>query len=305
MDSENAHSRLGRAWALSARQHGVVARRQLLELGLHPQGIAHRIARGRLHPTAWRGVYAVGRPQLTRRGLLMAAVLTGGPDAVLSHGSAAELWEIRPPCTTKVEISVPNGRRCRRAGLVEHRRPRLAADDMAIRHEIPVTAPILTLLDLATCLARDELETAIAAADALDLVDWGALRRAVDERPGERGTAIVRELLDRRTFAVTDSHLERMFLPIARQAGLPPPLTQQWVNGFRVDFYWPELGLVAETDGLRYHRTPQQQSVDRRRDQVHAAAGLTTLRFTHAQIRFEARHVRDTLASVARRLAAG
>jgi len=47
----------------------------------------------------------------------------------------------------------------------------------------------------------------------------------------------------------------------------------------------PELGLVVETDGLRYHRTPAQQARDRRRDQLHTAAGLTTLRFTHAQVR--------------------
>ena len=76
------------------------------------------------------------------------------------------------------------------------------------------------------------------------------------------------------------------------------------VNGFRADFFWPELGLVVETDGLRYHRTPAQQARDRRRDQVHTAAGLTTLRFTHAQIRFEAAEVREVLLQVAARLAA-
>jgi very-short-patch-repair endonuclease len=168
-----------------------------------------------------------------------------------------------------------------------------------------VTVPVPTLLDLATCLAPNELEAAIATADALDLANPGQLRKAVDARPGQRGTAILRDLLDRRTFAVTDSQLERMFLPLARQAGLPPPLTQQWVNGFRVDVHWPDLGLVVETDGLRYHRTPQQQGLDRRRDQVHAAAGLTCLRFTHAQVKFEARHVRDTLSRVARRLEEG
>jgi very-short-patch-repair endonuclease len=70
-----------------------------------------------------------------------------------------------------------------------------------------------------------------------------------------------------------------------------------------VDFHWPDLGLVVETDGLRYHRTAAQQTRDRLRDQAHAAAGLTTLRFTHAQVRYEPEHVRATLAKVARRLA--
>ena len=78
--------------------------------------------------------------------------------------------------------------------------------------------------------------------------------------------------------------------------------TGRWVSGAKTDFYWPDLGLVVETDGLRYHRTPSQQAEDRRRDQVHAAAaGLTPLRFTRAQVVFEPAHVRATLAAVARR----
>jgi hypothetical protein len=87
----------------------------------------------------------------------------------------------------------------------------------------------------------------------------------------------------------------------ARRAGLPEPLTRYRLNGFRVDFYWPELGLVVETDGLRYHRTPAEQARDRLRDQAHAAAGLTALRFTHAQIRWEAAQVERTLTAVADR----
>jgi very-short-patch-repair endonuclease len=74
------------------------------------------------------------------------------------------------------------------------------------------------------------------------------------------------------------------------------------VNGFKTDFYWPELELIVETDGLRYHRTPAQQAKDRVRDQAHVAAGLTTLRFTHAQVAREAGQVEATLSAVGRRL---
>jgi very-short-patch-repair endonuclease len=109
-------------------------------------------------------------------------------------------------------------------------------------------------------------------------------------------------ILDRNTFVITDTKLERRFLPIARRAGLPRPQTQRHVNGFRVDFYWPELGLVVETDGLRYHRTAVQQSRDRVRDQAHMAAGLTCVRFTHAQVRFQPGRVEATLSAVAGRL---
>ncbi|MGH2589894.1 MAG: endonuclease domain-containing protein [Actinomycetota bacterium] len=127
----------------------------------------------------------------------------------------------------------------------------------------------------------------------------------MDELPPRPGIANLRATLDRRTFTLTDSELERRFLPLARRAGLPPPQTRQRVNGFRVDFYWPRLGLIVETDGLRYHRTPAQQARDRLRDQVHAAAGLTCLRFTRAQVRFEPGHVQATLSIVAGRLQAG
>jgi very-short-patch-repair endonuclease len=142
-------------------------------------------------------------------------------------------------------------------------------------------------------------------ADKLDLVDPEALCRALDERRGQPGTAPLRRLLDRATFVLTHTELERLFIPIADRAGLPKPLTQHWVDGFRVDFYWPDFGLVVEADGLRYHRTPAQQARDQLRDQAHLAAGLTPLRFTHAQINWEPRQVEATCAAVSRRLRAG
>jgi very-short-patch-repair endonuclease len=74
------------------------------------------------------------------------------------------------------------------------------------------------------------------------------------------------------------------------------------VNGFKVDLYWRELGLIIETDGLRYHRTPSQQARDRVRDQTHTAAGLTPLRFTGAQVQYDLNRVRAVISAVAARL---
>ncbi len=91
-------------------------------------------------------------------------------------------------------------------------------------------------------------------------------------------------------------------MPSCAEQSYPPPLTQQWVNGYRVDFFWPNLGLVVETDGLRYHRTPAQQTKDRQRDQAHTAAGLTPLRFSHADVRYEPRHVIEILLAVVHQL---
>ena len=75
------------------------------------------------------------------------------------------------------------------------------------------------------------------------------------------------------------------------------------MNSFEVDFFWADLGLVVETDGLAYHRTPAQQAADRIRDQTHAAAGMTPLRFTHEQVAFEPEYVEGILKAVAVRLA--
>jgi very-short-patch-repair endonuclease len=286
------------AWALARAQHGVVSHGQLVALGYGPQAIKHRVAKGRLHPVA-RGVYAVGRPQLTRYGRWMAAVLSCGPDAVLSHASAAALWEIGSQPTPEIHLSLPLGSRRRRPGIVIHRRKALTDQDVTRHHGIPVTTPIATLIDIAPTLTRDELEAAINDADKHGLTDPDQLRATLDEVVHWPGAARLRETLDRRTFTLTDSALERRFLALARKAGLPAPRTQQRVNGFKADFHWPDLKLIVETDGLRYHRTPAQQTKDRLRDQTHTGAGLTPLRFTHAQIHYDPDHVVATLRAVA------
>lgn len=280
----------------------MVARRQLLELGLTRMAIEHRLKNGRLHLVV-RGVYAVGRPEIARRGWWMATVLRCGAGAALSHESAAAAWRIRREPAGPIEISVPAGSSHRAPGIRVHRRSHLPLGHLAAVDGIPVTDPILTLVDLASRLSSSELEAAINEADKRELVTPEALRAGLEAFKGHRGLPRLRRVLDRHTFVLTDSELERRFLPIARKAGLPLPLTNQRLNGFRVDFYWPDLGLVVETDGLRYHRTPAAQTRDRRRDHAHAAAGLTPLRFTHAQVCFEPDQVRTTLAVVAGRLA--
>jgi very-short-patch-repair endonuclease len=281
-----------------------VTHAQLARLGYGRHAIAHRLAVGRLHPVR-RGVYAVGRPEITREGEWMAAVLACGPEAVLSHDSAAALWGIRPERGQRIHLSVPLNAGRRQRGIAVHRRSTLSATDLTRRRGIPVTTPIRTLIDLAPKLSTAALEPAINDADKLDLTSPERLRAELERRCGLAGTARLRAILDRRTFRLTDSELERRFLRVVRDAGLPTPQTQRRVNGFRVDFYWPDLGLVVETDGLRYHRTPAEQARDHLRDQAHLASGLTPLRFTHGQIRFEPAHVRATLVAVAGQLELG
>lgn len=300
MGSSTDQNLANRAWALAAKQHGVVARRQLLELGLSAQSIQHRLARGRLHRID-RGVYAVGRPALERKGRWMAAVLACRPGAVLSHGSAAALWGIGA-APAIVEVTIPIASPRRRGGVYVHRRPNLLPTHVTVHEDIPVTTPVRTAIDLATRLGPAQLERMINEADRLGLFSPERLLAALDDYPGVRGVGPLRSILAGRTFRLTDSELERRFLRIVEKARLPFPLTQQNVGGFRVDFFWPDLDLVVETDGLTYHRTPSQQTRDRIRDQTLIAAGLTPLRFTHAQVRYESGYVSQTLSSLVSRL---
>lgn len=283
-------------------QRGVVARWQLARIGCSPEAVRNLIRTGRLYPVA-RGVYAAGRPHLDELGRWAVAVLGCGPSAALSHGSAASLWEIGEARLADPEVSVPAGRSLCRPGVVVHRRSRLREWERTVHRDVPVTSVAATIIDLAAYSRRSAIERAIRDADRLDLLDPEELRAALDAVAPRPGVGVLREILDPLTFVLPQSELERLFLPLARAAGLPAPVLQAKVNGFDVDFFWPDLGLVVETDGLRYHRTPSQQARDRRRDNVHLASGLTPLRFTHGQVRFEPGYVTSTLAVTARRLA--
>ena len=300
----DAPKRSGTAWELAEIQHGVLARRQLLDLGLSERTIERRLASRRLH-RVWlsgqevRSVYAVGRAGLTQRGRWMAAVLACGDRAVLSFSSAAALMGIVSHERASIEVTVHRTHSARTPGVRIHRPTWLPPEDLWAFEGIPVTSPIRTLMDLATILSRPRLEAAVNAADAENLVDPESLGRALARRTGQRGAKALRRLLDPHVFRLTRSELERWFLPIARRAGLPVPQTRVWLNGFEVDFHWPELGLVVETDGGRWHRTGIAQTRDRKREHAHVRAGLLPLRFTHWQVRHEAGQVLETLRSAA------
>lgn len=251
-----------------------------------------------------RGVYAVGRPPQTREGWWMAATLACGPDAALSHRSAAALLRIAPEEEGWIDVSVRRRCELRRPGIRARGRPTLAAADIVVREGIPVTWVALTLVDVASELDDAPLERAVNEADKRDLIDPEELRIALEDYAGVPGVKQLRSLLDRHTFRRSDSELEVRFRRLAERAGLPPPRTKTRVNGFEVDFAWPELGLIVETDGLRYHRTPAAQARDNLRDQTHVAAGLTTLRFSHHQVTREPTHVEAVLRRTAARLRA-
>jgi Protein of unknown function (DUF559)/AbiEi antitoxin C-terminal domain len=244
----------------------------------------------------------VGWPRLTRERRWMVAVLTCGEGAALSHRSAAALWGIGKEHRGQIDVSIRRRCRHRRPGIHARSRTTLSPKDIMMLDGIPVTSPARTLVDLATELSPIALERAVNEADKYDLIDPETLRAALDRFAGEPGVQALRTLLDRHTFHLSDSDLEILFRPIAAAAGLPEPLTKAMVNGYEVDFFWPELDLVVETDGLRYHRTSSEQAWDRRRDQTHVSAGLTQLRFTHSQVKHERARVQRILRQTVQRI---
>jgi len=232
----------------------------------------------------------------------MAAVLACGDGAVLSHRSAAALYEIADERPGVIEVSVRGRSEPRRQGLRVRTRPSLPSHDVGILDNVPATSPVRTMLDLATVLGPRGLERAVNEADKHGVIGPESLREALDDYAGEPGVRPLRTLLDRDTFVLSDTELEVHFRPLSLSAGLPLPLTKQMVNGFEVDFFWPGIGLVVETDGWRYHRTPSAQSRDALRDQTHTASGFTALRFSHRQVKYDPAHVRRVLADTAAHL---
>jgi len=226
-----------------------------------------------------------------------------GDGAVLSHRSAAALWGIGTELRGRIDLSVRRAQGVSRSGLLVRRRRSLAISEIALYDDLPVTRPVQTLIDLATELGPTAIERAVNDADKRDLIDPESLRTALDRHGGEPGVRPLRRILDRLTFLLSDSDLEIYFRPIAASAGLSTALAKQRVNGFEVDFFWPDLGLVVETDGLRYHRTPSAQKRDALRDRTHTLAGMTPLRFTHYEIRYEPGKVRSDLTRAAALLA--
>ena len=173
------------AWRLAKAQHWAVSDQQLRDLGFSEGAIRHRLGTGRLH-RVWPGVYAVARRDLTPLGWWMAAVLTCGEGAALSHESAAQLWRIRPRRAHRIEVTVPHARNPRRQGIRVHRRD-LDPLEVTTRTGIRATIPLIAILDLAPRLERNELEAVIGDADKHGVMDPERLRESLP--PSRRGPA--------------------------------------------------------------------------------------------------------------------
>ncbi|HEX6714324.1 MAG TPA: type IV toxin-antitoxin system AbiEi family antitoxin domain-containing protein [Thermoleophilaceae bacterium] len=265
------------AWDIARNQEGVITYAQLEALDYSADAIKHRLRNGRLFQVH-RGVYAVGRKELTRKGRWIAAVLACGDRAALSHDSTAAFWRWAKEPEGRVHVTVLGEGRSR-DGIEVHRRRELHA---TTRDGIRVTTPAQTLIDIAQTWPRPKLEQSIGEATLRGLVNLRSLRTAAT-KAGRSGAAL-RSVIERLAFRVTQSELEREFLRLIAKAKLPLPDTQTHFGNYRVDFFWPELNLVVEADGAQFHANAVQQTEDRKRDQAHIRAGRVPLRLTHCQV---------------------
>jgi len=283
--------------ATAARQQGVISREQLERIGLSRHEIGERIAAGRLH-RLHRGVYAVGHPEISRAGRYLAAVLFAGEGAVLSHRSAADLWELRASKEDETDVTVPSDRRG--DATVRIHRDALDPPETMTRRGIRVTKPLRTILDLASCVEEIEVERAIGQAVYRKLTTTALLAEAVQQRPGQRGTKRLRDALIHLGEApgLTRSELEERFLRFLRKHRLPMPELNERIEGFEVDCVWRDRRLIVELDGRDGHLQLPAFESDRARDAALLAAGWPVMRVTSRRMRHDGMRLAGELRAI-------
>lgn len=270
---------------LAGRQHGVVARWQLLAAGVSRHQIALRLAAGRLHELH-RGIYLVGHEVPPPYAPEMSALLACRTGAVLSHRSAASVWRLVPyPAEGYVCVTVSPARTPARPKLEVHRAA-IQRRDIRHRFRLALTSPPRTILDLAASLDLEHLESVVAEANYRGLAREAEIRDQLARNPGKRGMRHLRTVLDlpggpRRT----RSPAEREMLALIRRAGLSGYATNAPVDGYEVDLLWPDARLAVEVDGYDAHSGRVAFERDRLKNAALTAHGLTVMYVTGRQIR--------------------
>jgi hypothetical protein len=273
---------------LAGRQHGVVARRQLLAAGVTEEAVEVRLRAQRLH-RVHAGVYAVGHRVLSREGRWRAAVLACGTGAVLSHRSAAALWGIRQATSGAMEVTMASKSRSQ-DGVRRHYSV-LPPDEVTEHAGIPVTSVPRTIFDLAATEPPHVAEAALRQAEYRRLYDKLSLPALLARYPGRRGSPAIRDCLARRreSGGHTRSWLEEAFLPFLDRHRLPRPgrlnarveARGRWLE---VDCLWPEVRAVVELDGFAAHGTRTAFREDRLRDRKLRVAGYGVVRIAPEQL---------------------
>ncbi len=274
--------------ALANAQYGVVARRQLLEIGLGAEAIRGMLEMGQLLPLR-RDVYAAGNLRVNRRGRWMGAVLACGPGAVLSHESSACFWGLQGD-RPLIDVNADCGRQgqMRREGVRLHR-CKLRPEECVVEGGIPVTSVARTVFDLAEVVDYERLKQAAQEADRMKLLRLRDLEGVVEFGRGRRALKPIRRLLSElRAPTTTRSPLEERFADFREAHRLPPPATNVLVLGHEVDCLWPAAKLIVELDSWEFHAHRAAFQRDRVLDSERLVAGYRTVRVTHDRLDHEA-----------------
>lgn len=282
---------------IAAAQHGVVARRQLRELGLRDGAVNRLIAAGWLLPLH-RGVFAVGHGRLTVRGDWLAAILACGPHALLSHGPGACLHGItRSRRTRPIHVSVMRGHHGQRPGIRIHRPRRLHPDDRAEVAGIPVRSVARTLLDIAAGVDRQQLAKAFEEADRLGILRYAALTQLRERTHGHRGLGRFAHAIENHVWPDprTRTELEHAFARFCREHGIPLPHFNVVIGPYTVDGLWPQHRLIVELDSLAGHGWLAAVEADRVRDADLQLRGYRVVRISWRRLHGEPQAVADLL----------
>jgi very-short-patch-repair endonuclease len=268
----------------AADQWGVLSLDELGECGLSRKAVMVRVRNGQLHPLH-RGVYAVGHPNVPLEGRFVAAIKACGPQAVLSHFSAAALyglvkWDDRYP-----EVTVPGTATRTHRGIRVHRSSMLDVRDTTRHRGIPTTTPARTLIDLAASFNYKALRRTVRQAQNR-LTNVPQILNALDRLGPRRGTAKLTKILATGP-APTRSELEDTVLDLILHGGFKHPDVNRplRIDGRRVipDFRWPTQRLVIEADGAEWHDNPIAREDDAERQAILEAHGERVLRVTWQQ----------------------
>jgi hypothetical protein len=274
-----------RVAAKAGGEWGVLSLDELRACGLSRNAVAVRVARGSLHPL-YRGVYAVGHRSLPLEGRFLAAVKACGPDAVLSHFSAAALlglvsWDGRDP-----EVTIASQGTRVHEGIRVHRSQTLDPPDLARYRGVPITSPVRTLVDVASVLDYRRLRRSVRQAQSLRHVEVRQVTEALARLGPRRGSRNLRKILATGP-APTRSELEDAVLDLMLGGGLEHPDVNVplLLAGRRVvpDFRWPRQKLVVEADGAAWHDDRLSREDDAERQALLEAHGERILRVTWKQ----------------------
>jgi predicted transcriptional regulator of viral defense system len=269
---------------------GVLTRRQLTDKIGYSRQAVRRLERAGIIVAVHRPVLRLASYPETPELLVNAAVAAVGEGAVASHKTAAARWglgdvKLVPP----FHVSSPTRCQARYDDVVSHHVTTLGRLDRTVLGRTPITSSARTVVD---CADPDDPETTEdILLDAVRTLGtrYAAILEVLERVPNARGGALLRRLLarhDRATVARLLSHLERRYLALFRRAGLPPPQVNAKIFGVdgaivaKLDFVWPEYGVVVEVDGLRYHSTRRQKEYDDRRQNAIVLTGRTVLRYS-------------------------